>query len=218
MTYVFVSQSNISYLKKIVHNWCSDIKSSHNSESIAAGLGFNTHAALLASMKMNASPSLSYFGLDSCQQRLAQFGYNLPQTSLEIALKETCWPLPAWLTVSRNDRTRMDRWFYQCENWNIPYITITKKRKYAVLEWDCITVDAAAETLIRSQRERDLVRELFSRFQHVHKKNPAKGFFEGNWFCGKVVGLWPSVAAELAEDFLEILWRPVMSSDRNRFS
>ena len=78
MASIPLSASELGALKNQVRRWYQERKSSHLSESLAAALGFNTHAALLAEIKKQRKDPL-YFLLDEekFDARMQAFGYPI---------------------------------------------------------------------------------------------------------------------------------------------
>ncbi len=66
-----------SQIKDAFAHFRSEVRSAHLTEAVARGLGFNTHAALLARLK--TAPSVASdstpFDYDACSTRLVEFGY-----------------------------------------------------------------------------------------------------------------------------------------------
>lgn len=99
-----------------------------------------------------------------------------------------------------------------CRNANLPYITIEMARKYATLEWDCITLDRACEDNIREDERHKIVDSLFATFQRRSAGSGAKPYFFGSAFVGSIEGLRPDIAEFLADDFFMILYQASRSS------
>jgi hypothetical protein len=74
MAAITVSEPSLSALKKALRKDFAEVKSSHLSEAIAYALGFNTHAALLATQDATAS-ELRLLDENRFSQRLVLLGY-----------------------------------------------------------------------------------------------------------------------------------------------
>jgi hypothetical protein len=76
MAAISLSASSLKQLKDALRKNFDEEKSSHLTEAMACALGFNTHAALLASVSTNASdPPVVDLDTKSFADRLASFGY-----------------------------------------------------------------------------------------------------------------------------------------------
>lgn len=76
MASIPLSASSVDALKKEVRRIYDERKSSHLSESLAAALGFNTHAALLAELKaQNSDPLYSLLNEETFDARMQAMGY-----------------------------------------------------------------------------------------------------------------------------------------------
>jgi len=80
MPALLLTAENIRVLKVELGQLLPTVKSSHRTEALAAGLGFRTHAALLASMQGVAMtrPPFAAFDPSHLSQRLAAFGHYQP--------------------------------------------------------------------------------------------------------------------------------------------
>ena len=70
-----LTQNNAAELKKAAREHFPGIKSSHLSEAIASGFGYQSHAALLAALRSNARKR-SNFSLIGFGKRLTELGYE----------------------------------------------------------------------------------------------------------------------------------------------
>ena len=59
MAFVVLTRRNLAALKSSLLEAFPDIRSGHADESIAAGLGYRTHAALLASLRVQGSAQVT---------------------------------------------------------------------------------------------------------------------------------------------------------------
>jgi hypothetical protein len=78
-------------------------------------------------------------------------------------------------------------------------------RKFATLEWGCITLDADSERHVRHRRGDLLMRAMYDRFCALAKSDPGRPIFHGSAFCGSVTRLLPTTARSLAEQYFELL-------------
>ncbi len=78
MTALLASAQAFRLAKSHLHNIFPEIKSSHLSESLAAALGFNTHAAWTEHMKVVTSdPEVRLLDPLVFERRIAAFGYDI---------------------------------------------------------------------------------------------------------------------------------------------
>ena len=76
MSSLFFSKRPLADLKKVLRAEFPHVRSSHISESLAAALGFKTHAALLAALpSTQVDPPFIALNDDRFDERLQQFGY-----------------------------------------------------------------------------------------------------------------------------------------------
>lgn len=74
----FVSEASLRNLKQLAMRRASGVSSSHMSESIAAALGFRTHAALRAVLVGYPTAEVLNPSNERLNQRLREFGYPAP--------------------------------------------------------------------------------------------------------------------------------------------
>jgi hypothetical protein len=77
MASIPLSASAVDALKNGVHRFYDERKSSHITEAIAAALGFNTHAALMAELKKNQDDPFYYLlNAEKFDVRMQTLGYS----------------------------------------------------------------------------------------------------------------------------------------------
>jgi hypothetical protein len=84
MSFITSTPDSFSSLKKVVHSYYPDIRSSHLSEALASAAGFKSHAALLANLKSQEVSKIDGFVIDrflplkevDFLDRLIDFGYQ----------------------------------------------------------------------------------------------------------------------------------------------
>jgi len=213
MAALLLTSANLHDLKCRLRAALPHVKSSHVSEALAAGLGYRTHAALLADMKaspdrypslvrtddMGLADRLRAFGAPDCQPSLAEMARN--------GLTD-----PIWRAFARRDRAANDNWFYACQRRDIPFVYLHIGRKYWRLNWDCISTEKNYDAHLHDDIGTALMRRMFARFQERARLDPTKAMFDGSCFVGTVDGLRPQTARDLAEDFFEMLYAPVRAA------
>lgn len=204
MPIVRLSPSNVRTFKGLLRERIPEAGSSHLSEALAVGFGFRTHAALrqrLEDVRPGFEPLVAT-DLSAFLARLASLsGVQVKRDVLTPIAWSDELPDPCWRQIRADDRAGIDAWFHYCQVRSLPDIFVSPARKYATLEWDCISVDPRYEGAIRAESGRPMVQELFGRFQAYAKGAPGKPIFEGSAFVGKVVRLLPETARMLADEF-----------------
>jgi hypothetical protein len=202
-----LTADNRHSFKRHLRDLYPQIGSSHLTEALSAGFGWNTHAAFktaLNSVPLGREPAVR-FDIAAMQTRLGQ----LSADRIDGARVADCLralPDPCWREFPRRDRPAEDDWFYACERASIPFIYVRVARKYALLQWDCISINPKYEAAVREVSARAMVEQLFARFQKRAKGSPGRPLFEGSAFVGTVENLLPNVARLLADDFFEMLY------------
>jgi hypothetical protein len=189
MTAVLITENNLTHIKDTLRqHFGKQVKSAHLTEAIAAALGRRTHAALLTDLPLpSARPKAVLFDEEAFTTRLAALGYaDLP---MPVSLWETAamnnLPEAAIKEFDDGDKAGSDRWYYECQRRNIPWIRTMKKRKYATVEWDhwsfekeldgkihsrfseaCMAVDAIFKRH-RVQRSRSSRHPMVGSFEHI---------------------------------------------------
>lgn len=214
MTPILLSEDNLDVLKAIAKRAClaHAVRSAHITEALAYGLGFATQAALLAKTRSvpEFRPFLADFNQDRFVIRLRQLGYPLTENAVlfdDDGLRNL--PDRTWIDIEANDTGMQNFWFHQCKLRDIPFIYVVRRRKYAELQWDCVSVDPAHEAHVQGDRGADLVRGMFTTFQAVARKLPSKALFEGKSMVGSVKGLPIELVPELADAFFAVLYKPM---------
>ena len=86
MPLIVLTTGNVAALKRALKTKFPSIKSGHADESIAAGLGFKTHAALCAELGIHETDKQLRIDLNEARvsQRMAELGYS-PCSEGELA-------------------------------------------------------------------------------------------------------------------------------------
>ncbi|WP_165185103.1 hypothetical protein [Caulobacter soli] len=204
-----LTPDNLAFAKSELRRSLPNIRSSHLSEALAAGLGKLTHAALRARMADAAIGAEDVVTVDDTRwrERLVQLGYGEQATdALTQTLLRPDLPDPCWREFSSRDRGAIDDWFYYCESQKIPYVFVVTARKYSKLEWDCISVPPSHEGRIRHKEAKPVLDWLFKTFQANAKMAPGNPIFEGSPFVGGIERLLPETARTLADKYFAQLY------------
>jgi len=206
-----LTRDNIDFVKRALRGTLPAVRASHRAEAFAAAAGFRTHAALLAALKGTGDDHPSFVNVDPARfaARLADFGHGgADGESLVGLVRSPALPAPLWREYRSGDRTANDRWFRACRRRDIPNVYIERRRIYAKLNWDCISIHPDGETHLRGAHGTALVEEMFRRFQSLARPDPGRAEFFGSAFVGSVDRLLPEIARDLADAFFTLLYAP----------
>lgn len=213
MTAILASRDNLDFIKKELRSALSSVGSSRLSEALAAGLGFQTHAALLAAERSNAHPMLLKIDAARMTTRLDQLGYDGVDLGCVVAVARSLQLPERIYTEFRNgDRASNNLWFYECRRRNIPMVHIETRRKFVKLRWDCITIEKRNEAHVREEAGDRLVHVMAHRFRQMARGASGKPFFSGSSFAGSIDWLLPEMARDMAEEFFAMLYVPMHQS------
>lgn len=219
MSLIILTEENWVAAKAALHKALPAIGSSHLAEAMAAGLGFQTHAAVRAAMKANAGlhPPLADGDDARFIERLEKLGYpGRASGHFDHGFSDTTLDVTPYVFATRNHRVAADAHFYACRDRGVPMMVIKMARQYATLEWDCITVNPREEAHVGNKASPDLVDEMYRFFQERTKGAPGKPFFYGTSFVGDIKKLQPATARLLAEDYFRLLYQPLNDQRRSR--
>ncbi|PTS89734.1 hypothetical protein DBR17_02815 [Sphingomonas sp. HMWF008] len=212
MPIFILTDDNIDAAKAALRVALPAIRSAHLTEAIAAGLGFQTHAALRAALASDTGkpPAVADAASSMFTKRLAELGYDgVPTHSFEVATTEKVLGDTPYTFFKQGDRVANDRHFHACQARNRPMVMVKMARQYAKLEWDCITIDSDCDDHVSSSASNGLVRVMFALFQEHAKGAPGKPLFYGKAFTGTVSKLLPDTARQLAEEYFKLLYLPL---------
>lgn len=213
MTAILASRDNLAFIKKELRSALPDIGSSHLSEALAASLGFQTHAALLAVTEKATHTLLLTIDTTRMSERLARFGHQVADLRcVAEAVRSPLLPDRTFIEFRDGDRASNDPWFYECRRRNIPMVYIETRRKFVKLRWDCITIDSRNEEHVQDQAGTQLVHAMLAKFQEMARGVSGKPMFEGKSFVGYIDRLSPELARDIAEAFFAMLYVPMHES------
>ena len=114
MAIVVFTRRNVAALKSSLRTALPSIGSAHADEALAAGIGFKTHAAMLAALKAQGSAKLTVVLNEwMVSARLVELTGSEPDFS---ALSKACWE--AKLPDAPEGRVRMGDWWRHVANEN----------------------------------------------------------------------------------------------------
>jgi hypothetical protein len=102
-------------------------------------------------------------------------------------------------------RKANDEHFYACQEEGTPLVIVRLGRRYATLEWDCITLHRSMDAHVRAGRGTLLLRGMYDRFCALAKGEPGNPKFLGSAFTGTITRLLPSTARLLAKEYFQLL-------------
>lgn len=211
MTLLILSDDNIATAKSILRDAYPDIRSSHLSEALAFSLGFKTNAALRAQLAADATrpPGVADAEATPFAERLAQLGYAAIETApfTQVLTSPELPDIPI-ARFKRGDIRANNRHHDDCMRANRPMMMIKMARRYAELEWDCVTTSSLHEPHLRGEAATALVRTMFARCMALTKGAPGKPYFYGSAFTGSIEHLLPATAETLAGEYFKLLYLP----------
>jgi len=208
MAVLRLTPANLTFVKRSLRAAYPNVKSSHLTEGLAAAVGENTHAALLARISGQAEAEPVQLDRDRWRQRLAELGYpSLSGEALTPIVRDDALPDPCWRVLPRRNIPAINAWFYQCRRDDIPDIYVNVARKYARLEWDCISTEGNGDKGVTGEGSRELGRAMFATFQRLAIHASGKPMYQGSPFVGTIEGLDPPTAFAIADSFFVTLFR-----------
>ena len=114
MAFIVFTRRNIAAIKALMRTALPDLGSAHADEALAAGIGFRTHAAMLAALKAQSGAKLTVLlNEQSLSERLMELTGTAPDrdTLFFRALGEADLPDPPELL-------RLGQWWRQVANEN----------------------------------------------------------------------------------------------------
>lgn len=213
MSLLILTHENIEGLKREAREQMPFAKSSHLSEAIASALGFRTHAALRAKLAAEADLPPDVAECDSARFviRLTELGYAAASAiKLAEVVRSGAVPDRPYAEFRGDDLGANNAHFAWCQRNNRPLLTISLARRYARLDWDCITIERDHEGfLFDDDQGRAFAARMFEQFQARTRGAPGKPYFTGSSFVGQVEKLLPETARQLAEDYFRMLYLPL---------
>ena len=208
MAVLRLTPANLTFVKRSLRAAYPNVKSSHLTEGLAAAVGENTHAALLARISGQAEAEPVPVDRDRWRQRLAELGYpSLSGEALTPIVRDDALPDPCWRVLPRRNIPAINAWFYQCRRDDIPDIYVNVARKYARLEWDCISTEGNGDKGVTGEGSRELGRAMFATFQRLAIHASGKPMYQSSPFVGTIEGLDPPTAFAIADAFFVTLFR-----------
>lgn len=212
MATILLTSDNIDFVKTELRNGSPQIKSSHLTEALAFGVGYNTNAAMLAAIKSapQAEPILARLECRKLSDRLSQLGYSgIDLFNIGEIVKSHDLPERIWVEFSNGDTNMNNYWFRECQERNIPNVCIETRRKYVKVRWDCISIDSRNEAHVQGNRGTTLGKEMFKAYQTIARRTSEKSQFSGKAFVGYIDCLLPELADEMADVIFSMLYEPM---------
>lgn len=220
MAITLLTEANLSFLKRELRRMQPDVRSCHLTEAIAAGLGFNTHSALLAQIQQHPAhvPAVADVSDELLRQRSESLCGRpvLSQVSLEALVRHAEMPDRPWVQVKHGDLEAQNAWFRVCDARCRPYVYVSQATKYARLDWDCITYggvpgaervwEVAKGAGVDDNREVKFLWDEFTRVCNGFSIGAQNPTFYGSFFTGNLNFLSPAQAMELADVYFRRLY------------
>jgi hypothetical protein len=216
MSLLILTEENCLALKRAVSVLLPEVRSAHLTESIAAALGFNTHAALRTAIiaESHIPPELAEVDMARFESRISELDYcPVAPVNFSEIVRSSAIPDRPFVTFKKGDMAANNSHFHHCRRANRPMVYVARSRVYATLNWDCITINPADEKyLFGGDNGSTFSKSLFSQFQLRAKGAPGIPYYSGGSFAGDVKKLLPETAYQLAEDYFKLLYLPLRSS------
>lgn len=220
MSILLLHEPNISAAKASLRRLLPGVRSGHLTEALAAGLGFRTHAALLAAIAVDAGlpPAIADTDDATFTARLTAFGYDAPPSGvLEQVARSDALPDRPYREYPERDRRAGDAHFALCDRHSWPMIAVHVARSYATLEWDCITVAERPDDILYHQADGEATGDAMVRlFDQWVAGAPGRPHYRTNTFVGWVYKVLPDTARALAEEYFRLLHGPIRAAARTR--
>lgn len=213
MPIMLLHDTNLSAAKKALRALLPDVRSGHLTESLAAGLGYRTHAALIAGIAADAGrpPAIADTDDQAFAARIQTLGYAIePSDLLARLVRSDAIPDRPYAGLCEGDRRAHDAHFALCDRTGRPMIMVKLARTYATLEWDCITTSRRSGNYPYGREgEASTSSEMVRLFDLRTAGAPGKPTYRHNVFVGWVYKLLPETAYQLAEDYFRLLYLPL---------
>ena len=204
MTTVLLNTQNLEFLKKISRELYPKVGSSHLTEAIAVGLGFNKHASLLSALKHKSSRLHAVaFSETGMVLRLQQLVKDCGQTDCRfevniLQFNQHDLPVSCWQSQQSNAI------YYKYSRLNLPIIFIKdSKRKYCTLDYDYHFSDGHAIKGFDFREAKGIaVQQLLVEFQRLAKLHEMPiSYFEGQLGTGWITKVQITKVEAFANNF-----------------
>lgn len=212
MSAIALTSNNVHFVKRALRQHYSSVKSSHLSEALAAACGYRTHATLLSDIPRSKGllPDIARVSEDRFFERLKGFGYKSGgQQLLSTIIRSPELPERIWCERKGRDIPALEIWDKECTRRDIPHVYVMVRRKYALLNWDCITLDEKHDNVTKGKKSAALVRAMYEHVWQMLK--PSTAIFDGSAFTGEIDPLLPETARDIADEICIMLYRAVRS-------
>lgn len=212
MPLLALTRGNLDFVKHGLRAHYPSIKSSHLSEALAAACGFRANISMVASLKEmdRERPNLIDIDNNRFSARLGVLGHQLADhRSLSHLVRSEALPERNWVFNKGKDALPLNRWYWECQRRDVPYIHVTPRRKYARVNWDCISLDKKHDDVIRKNDGREFVQHMFRTFQAIAKVGAKKAKFDGSAFVGEIEDVPISIAPTMADAIYRVLYEAI---------
>lgn len=217
MPLVILIEENLAAAKAALHSALPSVRSAQLAEAIAAGLGYNSQRALKTALTEcdGLHPPLAEAAEERFTRRLGELGYTAPASGLfSSAFSAKSLPVAPYIVTKYHDRAARDRHFFERQRSGWPMMVVRVARKYAKLEWDCITVDPSEEAHVMGKFGVDPIDAMSSRYIEIMRDAPGRPKFFGSAFTGTAEQLSFETAEMIAEEYFQLLYGPLNEQRR----
>lgn len=111
--------------------------------------------------------------------------------------------------IKANDDVAANKWFRHCEKERLPYVLVTRHRKYSAVTWDYVSLPKEADSKLD-----DAAQSLLTRLQEVFQRHAGKNSkFNFSAKVGGFDNMLPEQARAAAFEVFDLL-RAAAAMDR----
>jgi hypothetical protein len=213
MSILLLHEPNVGAAKTALRSLLPEIRSGHLTEALAAGLGYRTHAALLAGMAVDAErfPDVAEIDEGAFAARIEALGYAAPAFGLlDAVVRSVSIPDRPFVEFRDGDRAANNAHYAACLGLGRPMMMVRTARIYATLDWEIVTLSISdINSLFADVDGKRFSRIMLERFQALAAGAPGKPEFTGAPDTGWIKKLLPDTARQLAEDYFRMLYLPM---------
>jgi hypothetical protein len=210
MSAILLTANNIKFCKERILGVSPLMKSSHVTEVIAQGAGYDSNAALIADTKNIQIPRLKYIDFDAMHSRCQDFGHKIVFESILTQDTLVSLPDPILGVYKENCLRSNNYWYQECQRRKIPMVYLHPRPKLWSVHWDDLNLNRQLYRAPKFQEKPDLVHLLFRRFQEIAKKSPrGSAHFEGSISVGEITRIERDQAFEFANELFSVIYSEV---------
>ena len=219
MALFVLTEENHTHLKHLLRSAYPNVKASHRAEALAAACGFRTNISLLSNLRDGHPnwPELVDVRSDLFVARLTEIGYlGISGSPIAGLVRSPEMPERIWISCKAEDIHERAVWFSECQRRDIPYMYVTTRRKYADIDWDCISTDTRHDDVTTGKNSEELMRHMFKTFQSIAFGPSKKAFFDASSFVGGIKDVPIEIASEMTDAMFSILYEAIKKNELGR--